>query len=59
MHVLVSEPSANGDYPVPREVEPIGGGVEENTMEREMEWEEVSDFDDDEDSDHGLKIYDV
>ena len=53
---MVAETLANGDYPY--EVEPIGR-MEENMMEREIEWEEVSDFDGDEDSDHGLKIYDV
>ena len=59
IHIPVAEPLANVDYPVPCEVEPIGGGMEESTMEREMEWEEVSDFDGDEDSDYGLKIYAV
>ena len=63
MHVAeTSQP--NGDYPH-REVEyqeEISGGADKegSTIEREMGWEELSDFDDgDEDSDNGLKIYAV
>jgi hypothetical protein len=65
---VAAETSApNGDHPQRLEMEHhdqeefvTGGGVEEGVLEREREWEEVvSDLDSDEDSDHGLKIYNV
>ena len=60
MHVAETS-QANGDYPH-REAEyqeEIGEGADKegSTIEREMGWEELSDFDDD--SDNGLKIYAV
>lgn len=59
MHSLLAESLAQGDGDYPRKVEPIDGGVAESEMEREMEWEDMLDFDGDEDSDPGLKIYAV
>ena len=57
----IPEMSVNDDHP--HEVEQkewlVDGVQELGMMEEEVGWEEISDFDGNEDSDHGLKIYDV
>ncbi len=56
----IAETSANGDHLHEVEYQEQLDGMEDLGMTKgKIEWEEISHFDGDEDSDHGLKIYDV